>query len=425
VLESVAVGLGDDRARDPFGVNRNAIAQAAVAAVDERGLVALLAQLVRIRSYSAGGEEGRIAGFMAEQLTALGLEATLQEVQPGRFNCVGRWAGAGGGTSLMLNGHLDTNPAGEGWTRDPLSGEVDESFVYGIGVSNMKAADAAYVAAVQAVQRAGACLRGDVVLAFVVGELQGGVGTVHLLRQGVRADRFIVGEPTDLAVLTLHAGSLEFELVTRGRTRHLSKMEEGVDAIAQMVRAMQALRAMSFSGPDRPEYRGVRRLAIGVIQGGLGPEYHDWRPSLLADRCRIRFAVRYGPGQTPETVQADIEAVLDGLRRADPDFVADLRPNRGPHRLVMEPFEVASDADIVHTVADAHRAVLGQAPLVGSIAPYKFYGTDAAHLARADMLGVVYGPGGKYNTMPDERVEIRDLCAAARVYARTIVATCA
>jgi acetylornithine deacetylase len=281
------------------------------------------------------------------------------------------------------------------------------------------------VGALAAVQRAGVRLRGDVVLALVVGELQGGVGTVHLLREGVRADRFVVGEPTDLAALTLHAGSLEFELVTRGRTRHLSKMEEGVDAIEKMVRAMPALRRMSFSGPDRPDYRGVRRVAIGVIQGGLGPEYHDWRPSLVADRCRIQFAVRYGPGQTPESVQADIEAVLDGLRRADPDFVAELRPNRGAHRLVMEPFEVAPDADIVRTVVDAHRAVLGRDPAVGAVPPYKFYGTDAAHLSRAGMVGLVYGPGGKYNTMPDERVEIRDLCAAARVYARTIVATCA
>jgi acetylornithine deacetylase len=406
-------------------MDREAIARAAAAAVDEPGLVALLSRMVRIRSYSAGGEEGRIARFMADDLAALGLEVTLQEVQPARLNCVGRWPGTGGGLSLMLNGHLDTNPAGEGWTRDPLGGETDDRFVYGIGVSNMKAADAAYVAAMQAVRRTGIQLRGDVVLAFVVGELQGGVGTVHLLRQGVRADRFVVGEPTDLAALTLHAGSLEYELVTRGRTRHLSKMEEGVDAIEHMVRAMHALRAMSFSGPDRLEYRGVRRLAIGVIQGGLGPEYHDWRPSLLADRCRIRFAVRYGPGQTPESVEADLEAVLDGLRRADPAFAAELRPNRGPHRLVMEPFEVPRDADIVRTVVESHRAELGEDPAVGAIAPYRFYGTDAAHLARAGMLGLVYGPGGKYNTMPDERVEIRDVCAAARVYARTIVATCA
>ena len=396
----------------------------AAAAVDEADLVSLLQQMVRIRSYSAGGEEGTIARFMQSRLMALGLETELQEVQPGRFNCISRWPGAGGGRSLMLNGHLDTNPAGEGWTKDPLGGEVDREFIYGIGVSNMKAADAAYVAAVQAVKRAGLRLRGDVILAHVVGELQGGVGTVHMLQKGVRADRFIVGEPTDNAALTLHAGSLEAELTTHGRTRHLSKLEEGVDAIAKMMKIIPALQTMSFTGPDRPDYQGLRRVGIGVIRGGLGPEYHEWRPSLLADRCMIKFSARYSPDQTPESVLSDLRALIARLAKDDPDLVADVRLNQGGQRMLMGPFEVAPDADIVQTVVAAHREVTGVAPKIGAVAPYKFYGTDAAHLSRAGMVGLVYGPGGKYNTMPDERVELRDLFAAARVYARVIVETC-
>src|SRR5882672_157693 len=95
-------------------------AQAAAAAVDTRELVSLLQQMVRIRSYSAGGEEGTIARFMRDYLAKLGLEVELQEVQPDRFNCISRMPGTGGGASLMLNGHLDTNPAGEGWTKDPF-----------------------------------------------------------------------------------------------------------------------------------------------------------------------------------------------------------------------------------------------------------------------------------------------------------------
>ena len=399
-------------------------ASEAAAAVDEAELVALLQQMVRIRSYSAGGEEGTIARFMQSRLATLGLESELQEVQPGRFNCISRWRGTGGGRSLMLNGHLDTNPAGEGWTKDPLGAEVDREFIYGIGVSNMKAADAAYVAAVQAVQRTGLRLRGDVVLAHVVGELQGGVGTVHMLQQGVRADRFIVGEPTDNAALTLHAGSLEAELTTHGRTRHLSKLEEGIDAIAKMMKIIPALQSMSFTGPDRPDYRGLRRVGIGVIRGGLGPEYHDWRPSLLADRCMIKFSARYSPGQTPESVLSDLRELIARLAADDPDLVADVHLNQSGQRMQMGPFEVASDADIVQTVVAAHREVTAAAPKIGAVAPYKFYGTDAAHLAQAGMVGLVYGPGGKYNTMPDERVELRDLFAAARVYARVIVETC-
>ena len=400
-------------------------AQAASGAVDTRELVSLLQQMVRIRSYSAGGEEGTIARFMRDYLAALGLEVELQEVEPNRFNCVSRWRGEGGGMSLMLNGHLDTNPAGEGWTKDPFGGDVDDECIYGIGVSNMKAADAAYVAGLQAVRKAGIRLRGDVVLAHVVGELQGGVGTVHMLGQGVRADRFVVGEPTDNSVLTLHAGSLEAELTVHGRTRHLSKMEEGVDAIAKMFKIIPALNTMSFTGPDRADYRGLRRVGIGVIRGGLGPDYQDWRPSLLADRCSIKFSARYSPGQTPDMVADDIRALIARMRKDDPDLVAEVQLNKTGQRMLMGSFEVGRDADIVQTVVRAHRAVVGEEPKIGDVAPYKFYGTDATHLSRAGMTGLVYGPGGKYNTMPDERVELRDLFNAARVYARVIVETCA
>ena len=144
-------------------------------AVDDSELVSLLQQMVRIRSYSDGGEEGNIARFMEGYLGRMGLEVELQEVQPGRFNVVARLPGTGGAPSLMFNGHMDTNPVGEGWSRDPLGGDVDNQFIYGIGVANMKAADAAYLAAVQAVMRSGIKLRGDVILALVVGELQGGL----------------------------------------------------------------------------------------------------------------------------------------------------------------------------------------------------------------------------------------------------------
>jgi acetylornithine deacetylase len=45
-----------------------------------------------------------------------------------------------------------------------------------------------------------------------------------------------------------------------------------------------------------------------------------------------------------------------------------------------------------------------------------------SYLSAAGMQGVVYGPGGKYNTMPDERVDIRDIVRATQVYAATAVA---
>ena len=403
----------------------DAACDAAAANVDDRKLVDLLQKMVRIRSYSAGGEEGTVARFVQEHIRGLGLESELQEVQPGRFNVVSRMKGSGGGKSLMFNGHLDTNMAGEGWTKDPFGGEVDDKFIYGIGVSNMKAADACYVAAVEAVKAAGIPLRGDVVIAHVIGELQGGVGTVHLINSGVRTDYFIVGEPTDNDCVTMHAGSIEVELTILGQTRHLSKMEQAVDAIDGAVAAMGVLKSMTFTGPQGEDHKAVRRVGIGVIRGGMGPEFQDWRPSLIADRCQVKFSVRFSPGQTIEGIMEDMRRELDKLMAARPGLAYTIQRNGGGQRLYMGPFGVDRDAPIVRTVAAAHEKVTGAKPQVGPIGPARFYGTDAAHLADAGMVGLVYGPGGRYNTMPDERVDLKDLYDAARVYARAIVATCA
>ena len=102
-----------------------------------------LAKMIRFRSYSGSPGESELAHFMVGAMKRLGLDAFPQEVEPGRFNAIGRWRGTGGGRSLLFNGHLDTNPVTEGWTVDPWGGVHDDRFIYGIGVSNMKAGDAA------------------------------------------------------------------------------------------------------------------------------------------------------------------------------------------------------------------------------------------------------------------------------------------
>ena len=150
-----------------------------------------LAQMIRFKSYSGTPGESELARFMVDAMKGLGLDASLQEVAPGRFNAIGRWRGTGGGRSLLFNGHLDTNPVTEGWTVDPWGGIFDDRFIYGIGVSNMKAGDAASFCAVKTLLDRKVRLRGDVVLTYVIGELQGGIGTVRAIDEGMRADYFV------------------------------------------------------------------------------------------------------------------------------------------------------------------------------------------------------------------------------------------
>ena len=135
-----------------------------LARIDDKGCLDFLSQMARHKSYSETEGERRLAEFMAERMRGLGLEAELQPVEGSRVNAVGTWKGAGGGRSLLFNGHVDTNPVTEGWTVDPWGGLVDDRFIYGIGVSNMKAGDAAYFCAVKTLVNAGVRLKGDVIL---------------------------------------------------------------------------------------------------------------------------------------------------------------------------------------------------------------------------------------------------------------------
>lgn len=372
---------------------------------------------VRIRSYS--GDEAEIADYMADQLSDLGLDVSRQEVAPRRFNVIGRWRGCGGGPSLMYNGHMDTNPAGEGWTRDPLAGERDDTFVYGIGVSNMKASNGAFLHGLDMLKSSGFVPAGDIVAAFVVGELQGGLGTVRMLESGIRTDFFIVGEPTELTLLTRHAASFVFEITLLGKTRHLSKAEEGIDAISKMERLLPRLRQLRFSRGPNAKDRTLDRIHVGVVRAGVSREFFDWRPQQLADVCLIKCAGRFGPGIDLATVMADIQALLRQMHEEDPDFIAELRLVEG-NRIFMPPFAVDHKARPVSAVARAHRMVTGERARIGTYTPARLFGSDAAHLAAAGMTGVLYGAGGKYNTMPDERVAITEIGIAARVYAHAI-----
>jgi acetylornithine deacetylase len=286
----------------------------------------------------------------------------------------------------------------------------------------MKASDAAAFCAVRTLIERGIRLRGDVVLTFVVGELQGGVGTVKAIDEGIRADYFINGEPTDLAGLTLHAGAFGWIVELTGVTRHMSKRDEAVDALAAAAALVPRINGLRFSGAASAEHAAVNRAHVGVVRAGLSRELHEWRPPQVADFARLLGTARYAPSQSEASVLADLRRLLDELEREQPGLAASVAMIDAGRRPTMLPFEVSRTARIVDVVSRAYRAVRGHDQPVGAIAPYCFYGSDASHLLhRAGMEGVVCGAGGRYNTMPDERVDVADYLDAIRIYTAAMI----
>ena len=397
--------------------------------VDERACLDVISMMVQHKSYSGTEGETVLVRRMVEEMAGIGIDAHIHHFgDAGRCNAVGTMKGMGGGNSLIYNGHLDTNPVTEGWTVDPWGGLVDDRFIYGIGVSNMKASDAAFFCAVRALKQAGIRLKGDVIVTFVVGELQGGVGTEALLHDGLRADYFINGEPSDLVAVTMHAEALKFQIELTGDTRHLSKREEAVDALVAGCDLVGHLNVMTFSGAASPDHAGVNRCHVGVIKAALGRELAEWRPPQVADFCMLKGSARYAPGQTREGVLADMEVELAALRDRFPGLKTklismDMMEEKG--LTVMPAFEVRRDSPIVTAINAAYKEVRGEDQPTGAITPTRFYGSDAGHLYKlGGMEGIVCGCGGRYNTMPDERVDIVDYIDMIKVYILTMLNIC-
>ena len=393
--------------------------------IDERACLDVLSELVQFRSYSETDGERDLAHRMVEIMSSMGLEAYPQKIENERINAIGIWRGTGSGQSILFNGHLDTNPVTEGWTVDPWGGLIDDKFIYGIGVSNMKAGDAASLCAVHTLIEKGKRLKGDVVLTYVVGELQGGVGTYEAVKSGIKADYFINSEPTDLQAITMHAEAFVFNIELTGITRHLSKREEAVDAIRAACDLIPRLSEMTFSDAPSEEHRGINRVHVGTIRGALGRGFEEWRPPQVADFVRLKGSGRIGPGQSLESAEADIRLVLDNLEADWPGLSTKINIEKRDGQASMPAFKVKKEARIVTSLNSAFEMVRGYPQPTGAITPPGFYGTDAGHLyLHGGMQGVVCGPGGRYNTMPDERVDLQDYLDMIRIYLITICDIC-
>ncbi|KAI2464107.1 Zn-dependent exopeptidase [Annulohypoxylon bovei var. microspora] len=393
--------------------------------------LAFLSRLVQIKSYSQTEGELEATGFMEKEMWKIGIESELIPFDSGRRqNALGIWRGRGSSAqtsktpkTLLFNGHLDTNPVSEGWTIDPWEGKIDENFIYGIGVSNMKSGCAAYFCAAKTLIAAGWTPRADVILTYVVGELQGGVGTLALIEQGrIKADYFINCEPSDIKAVTMHAEALTFEITLKGITRHMSAREEAQDAIMAACRLIPELNSMKFRGARSKEHAKCNRCQVGIVHGALGKELAEWRPAQVADICKLSGSARYAPGQTQEGVMEDIRVVIEKCLEDFPGMAFELKQRFEP---TMPAFEVSRESKLVKSLNDAYVAIRGEEQPTGVLAPTCFYGSDAGHLYKSlGMEGIVCGPGGKYNTRPDEAVDIPDYLDCIRMFMRVIVDIC-
>jgi acetylornithine deacetylase/succinyl-diaminopimelate desuccinylase-like protein len=391
--------------------------------IDRDRLVVDALAAVSIPSFT--GSEEAMAAWMAGQCSELGLAVQWQQIEDGRANVLATRDGTGGGPTLMFNAHMDTSYSGsESWLAgipgfQPHGFERDDR-IYGLGISNMKGALVAYLAAVRAL--GDTPLRGDVMIAAVAGEIekaqqgdaQGAefrgyaAGSRHLVGHGGAADMCILGEPTEQKLVLAHFGTLWLRLSTAGPFIHTAfssgRLEE--NSIVRMRGVLDRVLEWLPSWEEEMSYGDVRGVAnVGAIQGGFG-----WRVSRTPYRTDLFLDLRVPP---------DIE--MAEARRKALGFARTLEGVEAEVYVTAPGAELEESHPLVGALEGAHSKVFGAAPKRDVTRWF----SDASVLSRYGIATVNYGPS---SGLPDpefgENLEVEGLVKTAEVYARAAMTIC-
>ncbi len=400
--------------------------------IDRERLVSMALQAVSISSPT--GSERAMGEYMQDTFRSMGLKVHWQEVEKGRPNVVGILDGAGGGRSLMFNGHMDTSYSGrEPWLAGipgfQPEGFVEDGRIYGLGISNMKGALCCYAEAVRALQDAGVRLKGDLLIAAVAGEIEKSqwgeeyrgreyrgyaAGSRYLPAHGGVADLCILGEPTEHKIVLGHYGAVWLRISTHGPFVHTAFTEGRLqeNSIVRMRDVLGAVLEWIPQWERGTEYGGRAGIVnVGCVNGGF-----PWRVSRTPARTDLFVDARVPPTMSMADAVRDLKAFVRGLAERFPDHGVE------SEIYVTAPgAEIAADHPLVAAIEECHGIVFGVPPEKDTVRWF----SDAGVLSRYGIASVNYGTS---SGLPDaergENLEIEGLVRMAAVYALVAARAC-
>jgi len=367
--------------------------------------------LIRIPSVNPPGDEREVADFVVSELEQVGIDVRVQHVKRKRPNVIGIVDQISEKHGLMLNAHMDTVQACDGWSIDPFKGRIKSGRLYGLGACDMKGALASMICAAKALKRSRIQLKSGFLLTAVVDEEVGQTGARALVADAVTAGSAVVGESTDMAIGVAHKGLLRIEIKTVGRAAHGSVPGLGINAIEKSARVLALLQDVRKNVCSTSHVSlGKAIMNIGVIQGGIAA-------NIVPDSCKIEVDFRTLPSQSAETILAEINSRLEKLRKIDSRFHAHAKILK-----LLEPMEISRNQDIVQALSAAIMTIAHKRARIAGLP----YWTDASTLVNVGLIPTaVCGPGRvEGGHEPDEWIGLRALVDATKVYATAAFYMC-
>ena len=406
-----------------------ALVKRIVAEVRQEEIVAMSCELINIPSPTGG--ELPMAEYMRDALGGLGLKVVWQEVEEGRANVIGRWMGRGGGKNLMFNGHMDTSNTGQ---EEFLTGigykpqaVVKDGNIYGLGIYNMKGALVCYTHAIRALRRAGVTLKGDVIVAAVVGEIEKtqwgeyegkqyrgyGYGSHYLVNHGVLPDMCILGEPTDMHLVLEHFGSMWVRISCTGSYLHTAFCEgrEQMNSIRRMHELLTVIFKWIEAWESKASYGGKRATVnLGGIRGG-----HAWRASRTPEKTDLFLDIRVPPNISLTHARREIQQLIEDFKRQHPEWGVEFESY-----VSVPGAQIREDHELIKAIEAHHTAVTGRA-LEREVV---IWCSDASVLSRYGVDTVNYGPSSGPRDQEGEKVLIKTLLDMTKIYALTAAEIC-
>ena len=388
--------------------------------------VQFLQALIRIPTDTPPGNNAPHAQRTAELLSAMGFEAERHPVPLAEVHAAGlesitnlivrRKYGSkdGAGKTILLNAHGDVVPPGEGWTKDPYGGEIDNGNIYGRASAVSKCDFSTYTFAVRALEAVAKPAKGSVELLFTYDEEFGGeVGPAWLLKHHIIKPDLMIAAGFSYQVITAHNGCLQMEVTVNGKMAHAAIPDSGIDALQATNKILTALYAQnalyklitsSVEGITHPY------LNIGTIEGGTNTNVIPGRVTFKLDRRMI-------PEENPAEVETTLRQIISETAAQTPGVTVDIK--RILLARAMQP--LAGNKPLVDSLQKHGQAVFGEPiPALGT----PLY-TDVRLFCEVGIPGVIYGAGPRtvlasHAKRADERLALDDLRRATKVIARAL-----
>ena len=384
--------------------------------------VKFLQELIRVPTDTPPGNNAPHAERTAELLQAFGLSAEKHPVPQAEVHAAGLESITnlvvrrhyGPGKTVLLNAHGDVVPPGEGWTKQPYGGEIEDGKIYGRASAVSKCDFSTFTFALRALEAVAKPSVGSVELLFTYDEEFGGeVGPAWLLKHKVIHPDLMIAAGFSYQVITAHNGCLQMEVTVHGKMAHAAIPESGVDALEAAVHILTALYAQNtLYKKVTSKVEGINHpyLNIGTIEGGTNTNVIPGRVTFKLDRRMI-------PEENPALVEATLRQVIADAAAQKSGITVDVKRILLANALQPLP----GNQPLVDAIQKHGETIFGEViPAMGT----PLY-TDVRLFSEAGIPGVIYGAGPRtvlesHAKRADERLDLEDLRKATKVIARTL-----